>query len=86
IWLLVITALLVIGLLIHLFEPKLSQVRTITSRNKPVGHVEPDWTYDQATLTGTWGNLTDSQLRSVNIEPSRVAHLRAADSAKELDN
>ena len=86
IWLLVITALLVIGLLIHLFEPKLSQVRTVTSRNKPVGHVEPDWTYDQATLTGTWGNLTDSQLRSVNIEPSRVAHLRAADSAKELDN
>ncbi|ANE04288.1 DUF2631 domain-containing protein [Corynebacterium crudilactis] len=86
IWLIVMTVFLVLGLLIHLFEPKLSQVRTITGKNKPVGHVEPDWTYDQATLSGTWADLSDSQLRSINIEPSRVAHLRAADSAKELNN
>ncbi len=76
IWLLVFAALIAIGLLIHLFEPKLSQVRTLTARNKPVGHVEPDWTYDQATLSGTWGQLNDNQLRSINIDPERVRHLR----------
>ncbi|WP_080794273.1 DUF2631 domain-containing protein [Corynebacterium pacaense] len=76
IWLLTIAALVAIGLVIHLFEPKLSQVRTVTARNQPVGHVEPDWTYDQATLSGTWDNLTDNQLRSINIDPARVSHLR----------
>ncbi len=81
IWLLVLTVLVVIGLLIHLFEPELSQVRTITGKNKPVGHVEPDWTYDQATLTGTWGRLNQAQLRSINIDPERVQHLRLEDKA-----
>lgn len=76
IWLLVLAALIAIGLLIHLFEPKLSQVRTLTARNKPLGHVEPDWNYDQSTLSGTWGELTDNQLRSVNIDPERVRQLR----------
>lgn len=82
IWLLTIASLIAIGLLIHLFEPKLNQVRTITARNKPVGHVEPDWAYDQATLSGTWDDLTDAQLRSINIDPSRVAHLKIIEEKK----
>ena len=54
-------------------------MRTVTSHNKPVGHQEPDWIYNQATLSGdVYENLTDSQLRSLNIEPARVAHLRPA--------
>lgn len=76
IWLGVIAAILILGLVVHLFEPNLSQVRTLTARNKPLGHVEPDWTYDQKTLSGAYSELTDGQLRALNIEPARVAHLR----------
>ena len=74
--LVVLTGLLVIGLLIHAFQPKLHQVRTVTARNQPVGHQEPDWVYDQKTNTGVYAELSDSQLRALNIEPSRVSHLR----------
>ena len=77
IWLLVLTVLLIIGLLIHLFEPKLSQVRTLTARNKPVGHKEPEWAYLQKTLSGPYAELSDGQLRALNIDPERVTHLRA---------
>ncbi|MGP6172912.1 DUF2631 domain-containing protein [Corynebacterium sp. A21] len=76
IWLLAIAALMAIGLLIHLFEPKGNQVRTLTGKNKPVGHHEPDWSYQQATLSGPYAELKDSELRALNIEPSRVQHLR----------
>ena len=37
IWLFAIAALIVVGLLIQLFQPKLNQVRTVTARNKPIG-------------------------------------------------
>lgn len=76
IFLLSFAALIAIGLLFQLFEPRLNQVRTLTAHNKPAGHKEPDWTYEQATCTGRYAELTDSQLRALNIEPSRVAHLR----------
>ncbi|WP_278755624.1 DUF2631 domain-containing protein, partial [Corynebacterium stationis] len=39
IWLFTLAALVAIGLLIHAFQPKLSQVRTLTGHNKPEGHV-----------------------------------------------
>ena len=62
-------------------------MRTVTSHNKPVGYVERDWTYDQATLSGdVYESLTDSQLRALNIEPSRVAHLRNAAPAQAREN
>lgn len=76
IWLLVLAALVAIGLIIFAFEPRFNQVRTLTGHNQPVGHREPDWSYDQKTLSGTYTALTDSQLRSLNIDPSRVQHLR----------
>lgn len=78
IWLFSLAALLALGLLVHAFEPRFSRVRTLTGHNKPVGHVEPDWAYDQKTLSGPYAELTDGQLRALNIEPSRVAHLRVA--------
>lgn len=77
IYLFTFAILIAVGLLIHLFEPKLSQVRTITSRNKDENHHEPEWAYQQATLTGVYAELTDSQLRALNIDPARVAQLRA---------
>ena len=76
IWLIALAILLAVGLLIHAFQPKLHQVRTVTANNQPVGHQEPDWVYDQKTNTGVYAELTDSQLRALNIEPSRVSHLR----------
>lgn len=79
IWLIALAVLIALGLILFATKPKLNQVRTVTSHNKPVGHQEPDWIYDQATLSGdVYENLTDSQLRALNIEPGRVAHLRPA--------
>lgn len=82
IWLLAIAALVAIGLLVHLFEPKLNQVRTLTSRNQPVNHKEPEWAYDQKTLSGAYSGLSDSQLRALNIDPVRVQHLRELDAKR----
>lgn len=76
IWLFAIAALIAIGLLLFGFQPKLPNVRTITGHNKPVDHLEPDWAYNQKTLSGHYATLTDGQLRALNIEPSRVSHLR----------
>ena len=67
-----ITALLAIALLIDIFQPKLTQRRTLTAHNKPAGHQEPDWAYLQHTLEGPYAELTDSQLRSLNIDPATV--------------
>lgn len=89
IWLIGLAALIAVGLLLHLFQPTAgSQVRTITGHNKPVGHVEPDWTYLQATVGGPYAELTDSQLRSLNIDPDRVKHLRTLPEAErqQLNN
>ena len=79
IWLIALAVLIALGLILQATKPKLHQMRTVTSHNQPAGHVEPDWIYNQATLSGdVYENLTDSQLRSLNIEPARVAHLRPA--------
>lgn len=77
IWLFTFAVLIAVGLLFHAFRPKLSQVRTLSAHNKPVGHQEPEWAYLQATLQGPYAELSDSELRALNIEPSRVEHLRA---------
>ena len=76
VYLAIFAAFIAIGLLIHAFQPKLSQVRTLTGHNKPEGHVEPDWIYEQKTLGGDYAMLSDSKLRALNIEPSTVEHLR----------
>ena len=72
IWLISIAALIAIGLILFALRPELSQVRTLTAHNKPEGHVEPNWTYEQHTLTGRYAELTDSQLRALNIDPATV--------------
>lgn len=77
VWLFLLAGLMAIGLLIHLFDPKLPQVRTLTSRNREPGYVERDWIYEQKTLGGSYAELTDDELRALNIDPARVAHLRA---------
>ncbi|MCS4490913.1 DUF2631 domain-containing protein [Corynebacterium sp. ES2794-CONJ1] len=73
-------ALIAVGLLWQIFEPQGKQTRTLTARNKPLGYEEPDWAYLQATVSGPYAQLKDSELRALNIEPSRVAHLRALDN------
>lgn len=84
IWLIALAVVLTLGLLIHGFQPKLSQVRTVTSHNQPEGHVEPDWIYLQKTSTGAYAELNDAELRALNIEPSRVAHLRGEGAAQPV--
>ena len=83
IWLFTLAALVAIGLLIHAFQPKLSQVRTLTGHNKPEGHVEPDWNYNQKTLSGYYSSLSDAELRAINIDPALVEHLREKPASKQ---
>ena len=83
IWLFTLAALVAIGLLIHAFQPKLSQVRTLTGHNKPEGHVEPDWNYNQKTLSGDYSSLSDAELRAINIDPALVEHLRETPASKQ---
>lgn len=69
IWLIVLAAAMAIGLLLFTFKPQGTQARTVTARNKPLGHVEPNWCQDQVNGTGAYANLTDSQMRSWNRDP-----------------
>ena len=72
IWLISLAVLIALGLILFAIRPELSTARTVTSHNKPVGHVEPNWTYMQKTLTGPYAELTDSQLRALNVDPATV--------------
>lgn len=76
IYLLLFAVVIALGLVLLAVSPTFGQVHKLTAHNKPVGHIEPDWTYDQKTLSGRYAELTDSQLRALNIDPSRVEHLR----------
>ena len=80
IWLITLAVLIALGLILFAVRPRLNQVRTVTARNKPVGYQERDWAYDQRTLSGAYENLEDEHLRALNIDPSRVRHLRAANN------
>ena len=82
VWLIALAVLIALGLVIYALQPKLSQVRTLTARNKPVGHEEPDWAYEQKTVGNVYASLTDDELRALNIEPSRVAHLRGVSDGR----
>ncbi|WP_342319955.1 DUF2631 domain-containing protein [Corynebacterium mayonis] len=84
-WLVSFTVLVALGLVLFAMRPKLSQVRTVTAHNKPVGHQEPDWIYNQATLSGPYADLDDRALRALNIDPSRVSHLRGQHNAVSAD-
>lgn len=69
------------GLIYLLVKPQGTQVCTLTAHNQPLGYKEKDWTYEQATCTGEYAKLSDSQLRALNIEPERVRHLRSIPEA-----
>lgn len=78
IWLITLAVLIALALIFHAVQPKLSQVRTVTAHNKPVGHQERDWVYDQKTLSGAYAELGERELRALNIDPARVAHINTA--------
>ncbi|AZA09019.1 DUF2631 domain-containing protein [Corynebacterium pseudopelargi] len=84
IYLFAFAILIAVGLLIQLFKPSFGkQQRTLTAHNKPLGHHEPDWAYLQSTVSGPYAKLNDAELRALNIEPSRVAHLREIERENE---
>ena len=85
IWLITLAVLIALGLVLHATQPKLNQVRTVTSHNKPQGHVEPDWTYDQKTLSGVYADLDERQLRALNIDPARLEGLNAQQAVGAAD-
>ena len=68
IWLITLAVLTFIGTAIFAFRPKLTQRQTVTSHNKPIGHIEPQWAADQKNLTGAYANLSDEQLASWNMD------------------
>ena len=72
IYLCVIAAVIALLLLLSIFPIRKKELRTLTAHNKPRDHVEPNWTYDQATLSGAYADLDDEQLRALNIDPARV--------------
>jgi hypothetical protein len=39
--------------------------------------------YEQKTLGGEYAELSDAELRALNIDPARVEHLRVAPSKKK---
>lgn len=77
VWLITLAVLIALGLIIHATQPKLNQARTVTAHNKPQGYQERDWAYDQKTLSGAYENLDERELRALNIDPARVAHLNS---------
>ena len=83
IWLIALAVVIALGLVIYALQPKLSQVRTLTARNKPVGHQEPDWAYEQKTVHNVYAALTDDELRALNIEPSRICLLYTSPSPRD---
>ena len=66
IWLIALAAIMAIGLLCYQFAPKGKQVTTVTARNKPLGHVEPQWARDQLEFTGAYAKVNDSEARAWN--------------------
>ena len=69
IWLIALAVLIALGLVLFAIRPELSQVRTVTAFNQPVGYQEKDWTELQRTMTGPYAELSDGQLRALNVEP-----------------
>ena len=76
-----LAVLIALGLVLFAIRPELSQVRTLTAFNQPVGYEEKNWTELQRTMTGPYADLTDSQLRAHNIEPEAF---RASRSTQQL--
>lgn len=68
IWLVVLAALVFIGTAITAWGLPGKQVTKVTAHNKPVGHVEPNWTADQRNLTGAYEKLSDEELLAWNIK------------------
>lgn len=83
IYLVVLAVVIALGLLLFTFQPKLSQVRTVTARNKPVGHEEPNWALQQRSLQGRYAELSDDELCSWNYEPAEVHAVRSGAHAQQ---
>lgn len=73
IWLIAMAVLTFIGTALVTLQPKLTQVRTVTSHNKAEGHVEPEWAADQINGTGVYANLTREQQLALNSDGTTAA-------------
>lgn len=66
IWLIGLAVLVFLGTLKWAIGSRGKVKTTVTARNKPVGHVEPDWAADQLNRTGAYANLTPEQAGALN--------------------
>ena len=82
IYLVLLAVVIALGLIIFALKPDLNQVHKVTANNQPVGHIEPNWNYDQHHLTGAYEKLTDSQLRNLNHDPEQVRRIREASATQ----
>ncbi|WP_459611543.1 DUF2631 domain-containing protein [Corynebacterium urogenitale] len=73
IWLIGLAVIVFIGTAFVTLQPKLTQVRTVTAHNKPLGHVEPVWTEDQLSGTGVYANLTREERLALNSDGTAAA-------------
>lgn len=61
-----LAAVVLLGTLWVAFQPTLTQTQTVTARNRPHGHREPDWAEHQKQLTGVYANLSRAELAALN--------------------
>lgn len=73
IWLIGLAVIVFIGTAFVTLQPKLTQVRTVTSHNKPAGHQEPEWAADQINGTGVYANLSREELAALNSDGTSAA-------------
>lgn len=67
-WLIAVAVFVFLGTAIVTFQPKLTQRQTVTAHNKPLGHVEPEWTAEQIKMTGVYANLSKEQRIALNMD------------------
>lgn len=72
IWLIVLAVLVLLGTAKWAIGPRGKVKTTVTARNKPAGHQEPDWAADQLNRTGAYANLTPEQAGALNHNYQRT--------------
>ncbi|WP_225723451.1 MULTISPECIES: DUF2631 domain-containing protein [Corynebacterium] len=68
IYLIVLAVVCFIGTTIMVTGLPGKQSTRLHANNKPVGHIEPNWSADQKNLTGAYADLSDEELLALNIK------------------
>ena len=72
IWLIGLAVLVLLGTAKWAMGSRGKVKTTVTARNKPADHQEPDWAADQLNRTGAYANLTPEQAGALNHNYQRT--------------